>query len=76
MTLGDLRKFLSSIEGIADESPVRARVTFRKHLREITVDDLDLGFHDYIRSVRLDDEDPDADLSAADRPEKPVKSRR
>lgn len=57
MSLGDLRKFLSSIEGIADESPIRARVTFRKQLRSITVDDLDLGFHDYIRSVGIQDDD-------------------
>jgi hypothetical protein len=56
MSLGDLRKFLSSLENLPDESSVRARVTLRKQLRSITVDDDDLGFQDYIRKVRLEDE--------------------
>jgi hypothetical protein len=59
MTLGDVRKFLTSIESLPDESPVRARLGWGKVLRELTVEDEDVGFRDYIRSVT-----PDDDISA------------
>jgi hypothetical protein len=59
MTLGDVRKFLTSIEALPDESPVKARVGWGKVLRELTVEDEDVGFRDYIRSVT-----PDDDISA------------
>lgn len=51
MTLGDMRAFLASIEGIPDEARVKARVSFRKHLRSLTVEEEDVGFRDYIRAV-------------------------
>lgn len=56
MTLGDVRKFLTSIESLPDESPVKARVGWGKVLRELTVEDEDVGFRDYIRSVSPDDD--------------------
>lgn len=56
MTLGDVRKFLSSIESLPDESPVKARLGWGKNLRELTVEDEDVGFRDYIRSVSPDDD--------------------
>jgi hypothetical protein len=59
MSLGDLRKFLSSLESLPDSCEVKARVSFRKQLRSITIDDDDLGFQDYIAKVRLDDDDAD-----------------
>jgi hypothetical protein len=51
MTLGDLRQFLSSLDGLPDEASVKARVTFRKRLRSLTVEEDDLGFRDYLRAV-------------------------
>jgi hypothetical protein len=56
MTLGDVRKFLTSIESLPDESPVKARVGWGKVLRSLTVEDEDVGFRDYIRSVSPDDD--------------------
>ena len=57
MSLGDVRKFLTSIESLPDEAPVKARVGWGKVLRELTVEDEDVGFRDYIRSVSPDDTD-------------------
>jgi hypothetical protein len=54
MTLGDLRQFLASLDGLPDDASVKARVTFRKHLRSVTVEEDDLGFRDYIRAVGPD----------------------
>ncbi len=54
MTLGDLRQFLASLDGLPDEASVKARVTLRKHLRSVTVEEDDLGFRDYIRAVGPD----------------------
>lgn len=51
MSLGDLRQFVSSLDGLPDAATVRARVSFRKHLRSITVEEDDVGFDDYIRAV-------------------------
>jgi hypothetical protein len=52
MCLGDLRQFLASLEGIPDEALIKARVTFGKHLRSVTVEDDDVGFRDYVRAVK------------------------
>jgi hypothetical protein len=57
MSLGDLRQFVASIEGIPDESLVKARVTLGKHLRSLTVEEDDVGFRDYVRAVKPEDED-------------------
>jgi hypothetical protein len=56
MSLGDLRQFVASIEGIPDEAFVKARVTFGKHLRSVTVEDDDVGFRDYVRAVKPADD--------------------
>jgi hypothetical protein len=56
MTLGDVRKFLTSLESLPDEAPVKAKVGWGKILRSLTVEDEDVGFRDYIRSVSDDDE--------------------
>jgi hypothetical protein len=56
MTLGDLRRFLSSIDNIGDEAPVKARVSFRKHLRELTIEDEEPGLKDYLSSMGLGEE--------------------
>jgi hypothetical protein len=57
MTLGDLRKFLASLDGIGDETPVKARVTLAKHLRSITVEDDEPGLKEYLRSIGTDPDD-------------------
>ncbi len=54
MSLGDLRQFIASLDGLPDEASVTAKVTFRKHLRSLTVEEEDLGFRDYIRAVGRD----------------------
>jgi hypothetical protein len=64
MTLGDLRQFLASIEGIPDEALIKARVTFGKHLRSVTVEEDDVGFRDYLRAVKHDSEDDAGSASA------------
>jgi hypothetical protein len=56
MTLGELRQFLASIENLPDESPIKTRVTLRRRLREVTVEDDDSGFRDYVRAVSSSDE--------------------
>lgn len=61
MTLGDIRKFLSSLESIADDTPVKAKVTVQKRLVSLTVEEEDLEFRDYLRQVSLDDEIPELD---------------
>lgn len=55
MTLGDIRRFLDSIKSIADDTPVKAKVTVQKRLISLTVEEEDLEFRDYIRQVQLDD---------------------
>ena len=57
MNLRDLREFVASLEGFPDESPVRARVTWGKYLRSLTVEDANVGFGDYIRSITPEDDD-------------------
>lgn len=39
MTVGELRRFLDSIEETADDTPVRARITARRYLRSVTVEE-------------------------------------
>ncbi len=67
MTLGDLRQFVASLDGLPDEASVKARVSFRKHLRSLTVEEDDVGFRDYIKAV--------GDESAAGKPAEGRKSR-
>jgi hypothetical protein len=55
MTLGDIRRFLDSIKGIADDTPVKAKVTVQRRLVSLTVEEEDLEFRDYLRQVALDD---------------------
>jgi hypothetical protein len=62
MSLGDLRSFLASIDGIPDDAPIKARVTLRKRLRALTVEDEDTGLQDYLRSIG-----PAIDLDARDK---------
>jgi hypothetical protein len=54
MSLGDLRQFIASLDGLPDEASVRARVSFRKNLRSVTVEEEDVGFSDYMRAVGSD----------------------
>lgn len=63
MTLGDLRKFLASLDGIGDEAPVKARVTLAKHLRSVTVEDDEPGLKEYLRSIGTDSDDDSDDDS-------------
>lgn len=56
MTLGDIRKFIQSLESIADDTPVKAKVTVQKRLVSLTVEEEDIEFRDYLRQVSLDDE--------------------
>lgn len=57
MTLGELRQFVSSIENLPDEVPVKARATLRRRLRAVTIEDDDAGFRAYVRAVSSDDDD-------------------
>ena len=54
MSLGDLRQFIASLDGLPDEASVRARVSFRKNLRSVTVEEEDIGFNDYMKAVGRD----------------------
>lgn len=63
MTLGDLRKFLASLDSIGDEAPVKARVTLRKHLRSMTIEDDEPGLQDYLRSIGLHSDDDNDDTA-------------
>jgi hypothetical protein len=54
MTLGDLRQFIASLDGLPDEASVKARVTFRKYLREVTIEEDDSGFRDFVAAVATD----------------------
>ena len=57
MTLGDLRRFLASIENVPDEAYVKGRVAFGRHLRSVTVEEDDVGFGDYVREISPDEPD-------------------
>lgn len=39
MTLGELRQFVSSIQGLPDDALIKTQVTWRKHLRAVTVEE-------------------------------------
>ena len=58
MSLGDLRQFIGTLDGLPDEAQVKAKVTFRKLLRSVTVEEDDAGFRDFVRAVEKDDEKP------------------
>jgi hypothetical protein len=68
MTLRDLRQFVASLEGFPDEAPVRANVTWGKHLRSLTVEDANVGFGDYIRSIKADDDENKDEANSNPRP--------
>lgn len=58
MTLGDLRRFVGSLDALPDEAVIKARTRFaRRTLRSITVEEDDDGFKDYIRAVGRNDPD-------------------
>ena len=63
MSLGDLRQFIASLDGLPDEASVRARVSFRKNLRSVTVEEEDVGFSDYMRAVGSDGAEAEAGRS-------------
>jgi hypothetical protein len=54
MSLGDVRKFLTSLDSLPDEAPVKAKVGWGKDLRELTVEDEDVGYRDFLASVSGD----------------------
>jgi hypothetical protein len=64
MTLGELRQFVTSLEGLPDDALVKSRATWRRHLRALTVEEEDVGFSSYVLAVA----DPDAE--AADAPDR------
>lgn len=51
MTLGELRQFVSSIDGLPDDALIKTQVTWRKHLVAVTVEEEDVGFRDYVKAV-------------------------
>jgi hypothetical protein len=51
MTLGELRQFIATLESLPDEALVKARSTFRHHVRSVTVEEDDVGFNAYVRAV-------------------------
>lgn len=52
MTLGDLRDFIASLDGLPDDAAVKARTTLvRRRLRSITVEEEDITFHGYLEAV-------------------------
>jgi hypothetical protein len=56
MTLGELRQFVSSIEGLPDDALIKTQVTWRRHLRAVTVEEEDVGFRDYVKAVGSKDD--------------------
>jgi hypothetical protein len=61
MSLGDLRQFIGSLDGLPDEAEVKAKVTLRKHLRSVTVEEDDGGFRDFVRAVEHGDDETRAE---------------
>lgn len=59
MTLGELRQFVTSLEGLPDDALVKSRATWRRHLRSLTVEEEDVGFSSYVLAVADPDTDPD-----------------
>jgi hypothetical protein len=60
MSLGDLRQFIGSLDSLPDEAQVKAKVTFRKLLRSVTVEEDDAGFRDFVRAKQGDDKPAEA----------------
>ena len=58
MSLGDLRQFIGTLDGLPDEAQVKAKVTFRKLLRSVTVEEDDAGFRDFVRAAKEGDDKP------------------
>lgn len=54
MTLGDLRQFVASLDGMPDEATVKAKLSFGKQLRSVTVVEDDNGFREFVKSVKPD----------------------
>lgn len=51
MTLGELREFVATLEALPDEATVRARLTLRKQVRSVTVEEDDTRFRDYTSAL-------------------------
>lgn len=64
MSLGDLRQFVASLKDLPDEATIKARVTFGKHLRSLTVEEDDVGFRDDVRSVKAENDDTETASTA------------
>jgi hypothetical protein len=58
MSLGDLRQFIGTLDGLPDEAQVKAQVTWGKRLRSVTVEEDDGGFRDFVRAIEQDDDKP------------------
>jgi hypothetical protein len=58
MSLGDLRQFIGTLDSLPDEAQVKAKVTFRKLLRSVTVEEDDAGFRDFVRAIEKGDDKP------------------
>jgi hypothetical protein len=58
MSLGDLRQFIGTLDGLPDEAQVKAQVTWGKRLRSVTVEEDDGGFRDFVRAIEQDDDTP------------------
>jgi hypothetical protein len=65
MTLGDLRQFIASIESLPDEALIKTRVTLRRHLRSVTVEEEDVGFREYVQAVGADEAAETGERSSA-----------
>lgn len=39
MTIGELRRFLESVDGADDDTPVKAKVAVRGYLRAVTIEE-------------------------------------
>jgi hypothetical protein len=42
--------------GSVDDALIKTQVTWRKHLRTVTVEDEDVGFRDYVKAVGSKDD--------------------
>ena len=64
MSLGDLRQFVASLKDLPDEATIKARVTFGKHLRSLTVEEADVRFRDDVQSVKAENDDTETASTA------------
>ena len=74
MSLGDLRQFIGSLDGLPDEAEVKAKVTLRKHLRSVTVEEDDGGFRDFVRAVEQGGDTPAESRKARSAKQQPRES--